>query len=463
MVVLPVLPRRVWAAAASLLLLTGCFRHAAQPGPSSSVEFVPPGTLFAPRATFSVALFLPPGSTASALPRVAELVGPRFAPLQLVREGADSASSGATVRAREATLSEYPLPEGEMMETAVSRLSPQEQGQLAASERVLVLDFTLAPPSGEAQRQANALALELARLTGGLLWDAEVGEFASAEVWQRRRVEGWSEGVPLMANHFNARLYSLEDGRVEFITAGLSKFGLPELAVAGVPGPVVDEMGMFLNVLAQRMMEGAQVDKDRRFAVDLRELRFEPLRKQLLEGGALDARLRTEVSFVNAESGELAPGQRLVEVRFLVPWEGTESERLYQSLKELFGTRDSLVPTEHDEVLMAASQRAREVLLERVKPRFLEGLEPGARLFVKAPFDTARGGTEWMWLQVFGWKGAAIEGVLDSDPRAVPGLRAGSRVTVQEASLFDYLLTWPDGTTEGNQTERIILERAGGL
>jgi hypothetical protein len=34
-------------------------------------------------------------------------------------------------------------------------------------------------------------------------------------------------------------------------------------------------------------------------------------------------------------------------------------------------------------------------------------------------------------------------------------------VTVEEDSLFDYLLLWPDGTSEGNETERLILQRAG--
>jgi hypothetical protein len=40
--------------------------------------------------------------------------------------------------------------------------------------------------------------------------------------------------------------------------------------------------------------------------------------------------------------------------------------------------------------------------------------------------------------------------------RDVPGLHAGQEVKVSMADVFDYLVRFPDGRTEGNRTGAII-------
>lgn len=463
-----VLPRR-WGYALGVgvlvLALSGCARHAARPPEASAGAASAPlsaGALFAPRASFTFAVFLPPGASASVLPKVTALAGERFKPLRLVDEHGQGAAP-PTVRITERTTHDYPLPEGELLELSAQRLSGREQGQLAASERVVLLEFTTVPPALEAVRQANALALEVARTTGGLVWDEEVGEFFSPDAWEKRRVEGWENGEPLLANHFNERLYTSEDTEegADFATVGLGKFGLPDLAVREVPGPLQDEVGLLINLTAQLMVEGAPVGEDGAFVVDLRALKYAPLRQRLEPGVELDALQRTRLNLVLLSPGVPGRENRLVELVFPSSLGDTPSERPYAALTELFGTQDKLVPTEHDEELLAASRRAKEVLLQRVKPRYQEGLAPGTQLYVKAPFDTSAGGTEWMWLRVTRWEGTSLQGVLESEPREVPKLKAGAHVTVEEGSLFDYLLERPDGTSEGNETERIILQRAG--
>ncbi len=62
------------------------------------------------------------------------------------------------------------------------------------------------------------------------------------------------------------------------------------------------------------------------------------------------------------------------------------------------------------------------------------------RLLVKAPFATRAGGNEWMWVEVVRWEGNRISGILENDSYQVEGLKAGARVEVDEASLFDYTL-----------------------
>jgi uncharacterized protein YegJ (DUF2314 family) len=77
-------------------------------------------------------------------------------------------------------------------------------------------------------------------------------------------------------------------------------------------------------------------------------------------------------------------------------------------------------------------------------------------LVVKAPFETFEGGNEWMWVEVTGWTGTRVRGLLANDPYFVPGLRARAAVEIEEGEVFDYLLRRADGTVEGNTTQALL-------
>jgi uncharacterized protein YegJ (DUF2314 family) len=82
---------------------------------------------------------------------------------------------------------------------------------------------------------------------------------------------------------------------------------------------------------------------------------------------------------------------------------------------------------------------------------------PGERLAVKAPFATDHGATEWMWVDVVGWKGDdALDGILNNDPSDVSTLVAGARVEVKLDELGDYVQTRADGTTVGGYSIAIL-------
>ncbi|MDY7229504.1 DUF2314 domain-containing protein [Hyalangium rubrum] len=435
------------------LVLWGCFRQSAPPASAA------PGTLFAAQTSFDFVVFLPPQAVAPTPAKLGELVGQRFQSLRWVGEGRPT-EPPPTVRVTEHTTREFPLPEGEMLELAVRHLSPQEQSGLAASERILLLQFTTVPPGLEAVRQAHELALELARTTGGLLWDEESGEFFSIDKWQEFRLAEWEGGEPRLARHFNSRLYTEGDGTARFVTVGMRKFGLPDLEVRHVPETLTGKVGTLINIVAQLMIEGTAVREDGTFPVALNALKLASMRERLLQQVQDGARAGVVLNLVPADPKQADRDNRLLEIRFPSEPGDSPSERPYAAITALFGGKDEIVSAPHDDALLEASSRAREELLTRLKPRFLEGLRSGERLFVKAPFDTSSGGTEWMWVHVITWEGSTIQGVLDSQPDEVPGLKAGSKVTVEEGSLFDYLLVSQDGTFEGNQTERLLIERS---
>jgi len=112
----------------------------------------------------------------------------------------------------------------------------------------------------------------------------------------------------------------------------------------------------------------------------------------------------------------------------------------------------------HDEELLAAS-RAQKAKLPALGARFREGLAPGERILLKAPFSTDSGGNEWMWVEVIGWKRGEVEGILQNEPSEVAGLRPGARVRFPDSVVFDFIHYFPDGHEEGNETGKIILRR----
>ncbi len=96
-----------------------------------------------------------------------------------------------------------------------------------------------------------------------------------------------------------------------------------------------------------------------------------------------------------------------------------------------------------------------------MRDEFADGVPDMNNLAVKAPFATASGGTEWMWVSVTSWKGDTIRGVLDNDPYDVPSLKHGSKVEVNESAIFDYIYRKADGTQMGGKTVEIMLKRRG--
>jgi hypothetical protein len=61
---------------------------------------------------------------------------------------------------------------------------------------------------------------------------------------------------------------------------------------------------------------------------------------------------------------------------------------------------------------------------------------------------------------VTAWKGDAISGLLRNEPFHIPDLHAGQIVEVSESKVFDYLRNRPDGTSEGNETGKVMKSRA---
>jgi len=292
---------------------------------------------------------------------------------------------------------------------------------------------------------------QLALRCGGLLWDEDTRELFTGEAWRDRMRRA---GVAPLHAPALFTIHSYRDGElVRMVTLGLAKLGLPDLVVAEVAPDGTTEMATLINLVAQTMADGAVVREGGLIDVDSASVPDKA-------GGPSYAGVRMALAMVVATPDEGDADNRLWEIAFPGGPASELQERQDAVVSQLFGTRDEITPVEHDEEMMETSRRARARLLSVIKkqvqkPSWLDL----NHLMVKAPFRTDDGGNEWMWMDVLRWKGATIDGILQNEPAAVSGLKAGARVSVAEDSVFDYTLRRADGSQEGNTTGAIMEQR----
>jgi len=364
-----------------------------------------------------------------------------------------------TVWIEVAPAADYPPPDGELLEVAAQDLTRADLRDLAKSRSVTMLSFAGPATSALASyRQALAIADQLAAATGGLLWDQETRQVFSRKSWAPR-LAGWHDGIPNLIDHIV--IHDYRDGDLmRLVTLGMRKLALPDVAVEQVASESEQSMGHVLNDLCQTIAERPTLQRRGELTLSLDEIKHPAARADAALDLKKNAKRRAKIHLSAGKPQEGDTDNRLIEIAF----PGPESERQVGQaalLSEVLGSEDAVAYIKQSAELQAASRRARARLLAKHKRRYLKGPPFREHLLVKAPFATADDGIEWMWVEVVRWKGHTIHGVLDNDPTEVPDLKAGARVEVEEDSLFDYLLTKPDGTQEGNETSRIIRQQEG--
>ena len=352
----------------------------------------------------------------------------------------------------------YAAPDLEGLEVVGRGLDDAQAEALQETKTVLVLDFRHGKNDvWTGLRDAMRLTGALARRTGGLIWDNASCEMFSPDVWDRERIDVWTEteGPTDIRPQITIRSVRKENGLHRMVTLGMEKLGLPDLVATDVSGSATASMAGAINVLAQRLAEGAGTGKDGTVDIDLNAIRNAAMREEKLGSLKAGATSKAQVRLVPGVHEEGEALGRLSEISF-DGYPGPDAQaRQEKMLGTLFGFEDATADVEHDERALEASRRAREKLLA-LEPAFQAGLPPGETLLVKAPFETPDGGREWMWVEVLEWKGGTIQGTLRNEPTEVPGLKAGQKVDIRTADVFDYLHKHADGSAEGNETAKYL-------
>lgn len=359
------------------------------------------------------------------------------------------------IELKEETTLDYAVIEGDSLEKGRG-LSDDDKSALPKAKTVAVFNV-LAPVSVSEQLEVAKVMAALTEVTGGVLWDEQTQEYFSADAFRERRVDGWEKGVPWAALHFSVFLITPDKGGLEFATAGLRRFGLPELELRGVSRNSRVAGNRFVNVVAQALAESGEDIEPGRFTVELAKIKHSVVQKSVNEGLNDGAKGKVVIELRPIGDGEIPT----LEITF--PGEGAKTVRTERGLSTFFGAEDSVKQIKHDDGLEKLSKEQMAVFSKTVKPRFQKGLKDGEVLLVKAPFKTSSGGNEWMWVEVSRISANGnVTGLLANEPDDVPGLESGAEVVVKEAQLFDWLVKEADGSMSGNKTSELIEKMQAG-
>jgi len=310
-------------------------REVARPQEEVPQQPVRAGALTVATARFQFAIFHLPKPTQPSVARAAVVA--RGARLDFRGTPSTQEPPHSTLYAHVESTKSYPPPLGEKFQHTTRSLSDETLKALAASEQVTVLDFQLSPPSFTDLRRAYAVAGDLAAATGGVLWDEETSELFSLQDWNTKRLSAWSQGIPPGMRHFAMHLNELPGGEATLATAGLSKFGLPEVQVAQAPAALQAQLAALVNVTAQTLIEQQRLAEPGKLTVALASLQHQELRELLSQAKQPEAPGQVTLGLTYAEkSGPHSP--RAVVLDFPSTLGGsTLPERMQLALDALFG------------------------------------------------------------------------------------------------------------------------------
>jgi uncharacterized protein YegJ (DUF2314 family) len=421
-------------------------------------NFVPPGSPMAESIRFQYAVYMLPAPPAHAVDTSVVLH-------EVLRKYADLKPVDEIPKEPQAMLihsyvqknvkKEYAPPDMKSLQHFGRGISRDQAQALQDSDQALILEF--GHPKKHvwtALRTATALVEQIARETGGLVWDEETREVFSPDAWHQQRLASWVAEVPELSSQTVIHAYNTGES-VRAITLGMSKMGLPDVVVEDSGWSSNNQVGNLINLFCQSIAEGEQFGKTGEFKLVLRKVKNSNVRDSQLKSLKANASGVACLTLRPGKWEEGDPENRLIRLAS-DKYPGSDVHAKQDGmLSSFFGWEDSVAKIHHNEELLAASAKAKAKLPELQKT-FAAGLEPGEFIEVKAPFRTLDGGNEWMWVELTSWKGGKIEGLLQNEPVNVPNLHTGQKVEVRQEDVFDYIRQFADKRTEGNVTGDII-------
>ncbi len=348
----------------------------------------------------------------------------------------------------------YMLSEG--VDEASRRLESADRERVKAASKIAAVTFHWPASELEGLRSAEKIIGQLIVQKHALVADPQQVSFFTETTWQRRLDDGWVDGLPSTPLHFMVHMVPQDDGLFMLDTGGLSRLGLQDLVVMDVSRAQASGVGLFINLLVQRLVEGAPIDTNGRVTVDIDEVKVEGLRGQIAGGLMKGAKKKITVRLVKSDGlNGKRPDPYVVtfpDVKCHEP-----GECIDQAMTAVFGSSDASVDIHADDPrVMAAQERARKAL-RSYEAKVTKGLPDRDVLLVKASFPCGANSTEWMWIDVRRFVKDELVGRLETQPDCATDFTPGATVTVSFDRVGDYMYKFTDGTFLGNEMGRVLV------
>lgn len=297
-------------------------------------------------------------------------------------------------------------------------LSSSDRARLQKASSVVAIRVAAAPsPGAVALRAAFAAASAIAGTLGGWVDDPLLGRLEDATAFRKHAVT-----EPLAASAFRAdRIQVLyeprSEGVVRLLTAGLERFGAPDVEIANAPIAASARASQWLTAVAAAVADGARTSQ---VAVDAAELARAGA-PAVIDGGPAVAHLVS----VHPENGD--PNDFIARIE---PPQGEEALGTLALLEAVFGPVLDAPPDEAAQT--ATRERARQKLatiLGHWSDMRGGGRKDGKRVLVRLPFAIPGDvGSESMWVEISGYTAETVTGTVVDEPIATDVAR-GDRVT----------------------------------
>jgi uncharacterized protein YegJ (DUF2314 family) len=418
------------------------------------------GCLFASAAraednvTFEFALYFAPRPATDVEALLTELIDKQSDELSLSRPS----KALAHVSFQWIDIADYALMPADSFRYSAVGLKAEDHAAMAKADRVFVISFS-APKSRllKTNQAACRLMAELAEKAVANPWDEETRQLYSLQAWKAARIESWQGDIPDVTRHVTIHAYK-DPSLIRMVTLGLRKFGIPDLVMTEVASQQSRPGGNLINATMQRLGEGAFPER-RRLHLKLGEIRHDVVRAKQSEDPHENAKAAVLVEFKSAVRQDGDPSNELWEIDFPDAEGATRTERQQHAFDAVYGSTEKVTDVKKgDPEMAAASAKARKAFFKN-EAKYRAGLGVNEHLLIKAAFPYDGNNNEYMWIEVTDWKTDVIVGVLMNDPYYVKGIKSGSQVTVTLAKVYDYLFYRADGTTEGNETGKVLEKR----
>lgn len=346
---------------------------------------------------------------------------------------------------------DFVAPDMEYLKYCGRGMDEQQKKTLQSSKYVLIFNFfTEKAKLIPTMQKANRLMLELSKNRNDFIWDSMTRECFSREFWKGNLlIEG--ETINL-SQHITMHLYPKGD-YCRLITLGMQKFDLPDICIENLSCYSNMSLASLINLTAQAMYEEEILLVNWTLTPHIDSLKNQELKEMLINSLEENAQKTASLKFKEGTWEEGDPDNFIIEMEFSKKNPQVEQEAL---ISTIFGSKDEISYISHNERILAASEKAKEKIPELYK-KFNEGLSVGTTLLFKFPFENKEEQREWMWVEVIEWKNDRVVGLLQNDPQVVTHLKAGQKVIKDVNLMFDYILYFEDGTSEGNETGKIIM------
>ena len=306
------------------------------------------------------------------------------------------------------------------VDASATGLTPAERRGLAHRTEVAVVSTSMATSANHvALRAAIAGAAALAEACDGLVHDPLLVRIERAKDFAAHSIV-----VPLGASTFRRDRVEIlvepkAEGVVRVLTAGLSRWGAPDVEASAVPVGARHRVAEVVLAVAEAVANGGTSGTVTLESDDL--VRAAGVDWSLVEADATT--LRIPLVSVQPESGD--PNDFIARIE---PIEG-DGPMGYLLLAEHFFGRVLGVSTES-----ALADAAPNVEIRKDLDKALANLEAtrsnGGKVLVRLPFDIPGGaGAEAMWVEISGFDEKTVTGILVDEPLAAVTVTQGAKVS----------------------------------